>query len=332
VARQRATHGGGGVTRTVQHSDESPHAPNREAGWRAIRHHRVLFLVGNAFLIAALILVPLWLLDPTELLGVSIWEKPLKFFISTGIFCLTYSWLSAHLTRWPRIIRWAGSVIAVSLVIEMVAITGAAAAGTTSHFNVSTPLATFVWAVMATFINAVLVATIVLSVLILFERDEPLTLRLGLGLGSGITAVGMGLAFLMVTPTEAQLLAPQGIFGAHAVGVPDGGPGLPFLSWSTVAGDLRVGHFFGLHAIQVAIAILLVQRQLPRGFQLPAVLVGNLAYLGFVLITTGQALRAEPFTAPGRETLLQLGLLAVVSLASFGALALRERRQVRAAE
>ena len=296
--------------------------------WRAIAYNRTLFWVGISMFVSAAILVPIWLLDPTQILGVSRWEKPLKFFISAGIFSLTYSWLSSHISRWPRLVYWAGVTIGISFIIELIGITGAAALETTSHFNVSNPISVFVWAVMATFVNVIFVSTIVLSLLVLAERNRPFILKLGLGLGSSITAVGMGLAFFMTSPTEEQLADFEGIAGAHAVGIDDGGPGIPFFGWSTVAGDLRVGHFFGLHAIQVAIAIPILQKYLPVVLRLPAVIVGNATYLGFVLIVTAQALRAESFVNPSIQTLSQFLWLAMVSLAALIVLVFFERKRL----
>jgi hypothetical protein len=298
-----------------------------------IKHTPALYWLALISIAAALVLVPFWTLDPRELGGVSIWEKPLKFFISSAIFGITYSWLSSLIDKESRWVRLSGWVIAISLAIELLLITAVAGFGEISHFNVSSPLAITIWSLMATFITLVLVATVVLSGLIIRDRSQAPEVRLGLGLGSLNTAVGMGLAFLMTNPTANQLADFQGIIGSHSVGISDGGPGLPFLGWSTEAGDLRVSHFFGLHSIQVAIALLVFTSVLPVALRLPILIVGNLTYLGFIGILTWQALRAEPFTSPSSLTLTSLIALFAGALLTLGLLvsiSLRSKSKERA--
>jgi hypothetical protein len=282
-----------------------------------LKHTKSLFWLAVFCVVVAIALVPLWIFDSRELLGVSVWEKPIKFYISVAIFSFTYSWLSSFLTRGGRWVRLTGLVIAVSLAVEIVIILAMASIGTTSHFNVSTPTAIAIWSIMATFISIVLFSTIFISLMILFQKQQDFNLKLALALGSVNTAVGMGLAYLMTWPTANQLANYQGIAGAHAVGVSDGGPGLPFLGWSTVAGDLRVGHFFGLHSIQVAAILLAISLLLPVAFRVPLILVGNLTWLGFVGLVTWQSLRAEPFSSPSQLTLTGFGVLLAVAAMSF---------------
>jgi hypothetical protein len=291
-----------------------------------LKHTKSLFWLAVICVVVAVALIPLWILDSRQLLGVSVWEKPIKFYISVAIFSFTYSWLSSFLTRGGRWVKLTGLVIAVSLAIEIVIILAMASIGETSHFNVSTPTAIAIWSIMATFISIVLFSTIFISLMIMFQKQQEFNLKLALALGSINTAVGMGLAYLMTWPTAAQLANYQGIAGAHAVGVSDGGPGLPFLGWSTVAGDLRVGHFFGLHSIQVSAILLALSLLLRLAFRIPLIVVGNLTWLGFVGIVSWQSLRAEPFSSPGELTIASfVVLVALASILFVGLSLLRPR-------
>lgn len=291
--------------------------PERLFDLSRLKHTKSLFWLAVICVVVAVALVPLWILDSRQLLGVSVWEKPIKFYISVAIFSFTYSWLSSLLTRGGRWVKLTGLVIAVSLAVENILILAVASNGETSHFNVSTPTAIAIWSIMATFISIVLFSTIFISLMIMFQKQQEFNLKLALALGSVNTAVGMGLAYLMTWPTANQLANFQGIAGAHAVGVEDGGPGLPFLGWSTVAGDLRVGHFFGLHSIQVATILIAISLLLPISFRVPLILVGNLTWLGFVGLVTWQSLRAEPFSSPSQLTLTGFGVLLAVAAVSF---------------
>lgn len=298
------------------------------ADWRLdlppSRWHRPLLVLGAMLAVLTIVTLIGWLVDDREVLGVNLWEKPLKFAISGTIYAITWSWIIGHFTRWQRAAWWAGTVITVTLAIELVVITGAAIAGITSHFNVSTPLATTLWSIMAVAITTLWIATFVAAVALWRNPGADPARQAAIRTGVAISLLGMGLAFLMTGPTADQLNDWQGIAGAHTVGSADGGPGLPLLGWSTIAGDLRIPHFIGMHALQalplLALLLELGARRVPvlrdalvrRGL----VLTGAGAYLAVVGLVTMQALRGQSIVAPDALTLIIGATIAAASLAA----------------
>ena len=282
----------------------------RQASW-----HRPLLVLAVAMAALALFTAVAAVVDTREVTGVGLWLKPLKFALSVGIYAVTLSWLIGLLPSGSRLRRagWiAGTISTVGLVIEMVIIVGVAAVGLTSHFNVSTPFHTALWSIMAFSIVVVwMVALVVTFVLFRVDLGDPAR-SLAIRAGAIIAVVGMGLAFLMTSPSAQQLATFEGIAGAHAVGVADGGPGLPLLGWSTVAGDLRIPHFVGMHALQVLplliVAIELLARRLPRfrdaRVRLRLVVIAVVTYVLTIGILTWQALSAQSIVHPAGAILI----------------------------
>ncbi len=269
------------------------------------------------------------LIDPRTVTGAPLWAKPLKFAISILVYSLTLSFLLGLVTRGRRVAWWAGTITAAGLLVEMVIIVGAAAAGATSHFNETTSFHAALWHIMAGSIMVVAGVALLVAVL-LFRTDLGDPARsLAIRAGALIAVAGMGLAFLMTEPTASQLDNFKGIAGAHTVGASDGGPGLPLLGWSTVAGDLRIPHFVGMHALQlIPIAALLLEflatripALAPPGtrFRLLWVVIG--LYLGVLALLTGQALAGQSIVRPDLPvTGIAVLLLAGAVLAAAGIL------------
>jgi hypothetical protein len=63
-----------------------------------------------------------------------------------------------------------------------------------------------------------------------------------------VWGVRLGLLMLVLGSIEGVRIVAN---GGHTVGAADGGPGLLFVNWSTGHGDLRIAHFFALHALQI---------------------------------------------------------------------------------
>jgi len=215
-------------------------------------------VVGTGLFLAAL-MVPFGiglLVDPRVITGAPAWLKPMKFAVSTAIYAFTLAWVFTYLPDWPRT-RWlVGRGTAVAFVLELLMIGGQAYRGTTSHFNVATPFDAMIFISMGAIIGLQTVLAAWLAMVLWRQRFADPALGWALRLGLLVTVLGASTGPLMTRPTAAQLTEARAthrlpISGAHTVGAPDGGPGLPVTGWSTQHGDLRVPHFVGLHAWQV---------------------------------------------------------------------------------
>ncbi|WP_155370109.1 hypothetical protein [Catellatospora vulcania] len=277
--------------------------------------HGSRVLTWLSALMGALLLVALvgLVVDDRTVGGQAAWLKPAKFAISFAVYGLTMAWLLGQLRRGRRLARWAAYAIVVTGTLEVGIIVFQAARGRASHYNEATPLDEALWQVMGPTIMVLWVATVVLTVLLwrdgLPDRASTWAVRLGMLL----LLLGLLQGFTMVVPTAEQLaLDEQGVetlMGAHAVGVRDGGPGMPLTGWSTTGGDLRIGHFVGMHGLQ---AVLLFAMLLPAlvadvARRARLVVVFSFGYAGLLVLVTWQALRGQPLLAPDALTLAAAG-------------------------
>ena len=225
--------------------------------------------------------------------GVSVWNKPYKFALSIAIYFATLAWFATLLpggyfrTRRGKLLT---GVPIVCALFEMLYILIQAARGEASHFNESTPLYGALYAMMG--LGAVLMvsACLWMGSSILRHRGYrdiwPLSVSIGL-IGTFVLGGTMG-AYL-------------GGAGSHWVGGdPTDAGGLPLVHWSRTGGDLRVAHFFGIHAMQIIPLFGLLIIALQRKFTLNALVARTLlvsasaAFAAFCIATFVEALRGLP--------------------------------------
>ena len=283
----------------------------------ARRGHRGLYAFAVAMAALTPVLAVLAVVDARVLLGAPLWLKPLKFAISLALYSATLAWMLGQLRE--RALQRVGWIVTVAGAVEMAIIVGQAAVGNRSHYNVDTPLSAALWSTMGMTIVVLWLAT--LAVALRFLR--------GGGTRSGraaTTAVRLGLVVALVGLAEGFLMATA---GAHAVGVPDGGPGLPLVGWSTTGGDLRIAHFVGMHALQglpLIAAGLAVTRRFDELARIRLVGIAAVAWTGLTVLLTWQALRAQPLLAPDALTLGALAVLVLSTLAATASVLVAGRR------
>jgi hypothetical protein len=265
--------------------------------WRA---SRPLTAVGLVMVVVALASIVGVLADPRVITGAPAWLKPFKFAVSTAVYSLTLAWIFQWLTDWPRLRRFVGWTTAIVFVLEVALIDMQAWRGTTSHFNVSTPLDATVFFVMGGAILFQTFVSIAVAVALWRQRFADRALGWALRFGMTLTIVGALTGPLMTRPTAAQLADVRAghrmtVSGSHSVGGVDGGPGLPVTGWSLEHGDLRVAHFIGLHAVQVLalLAVGLSRWLRSEAARVTAVRVAAASYASLFVLLLWQALRGQ---------------------------------------
>jgi hypothetical protein len=250
-----------------------------------IARDRLVGTTAVAFLALFVALAVIAPFDTRLVTGINPWIKPMKFAISIAIFLATIAWFMPELGPRPRARRWLGLTMVAMMVIEIVAIAGQAARGTTSHFNNSSPFNAIVFGIMGT---AITINTIAVAVMLaLLRRDRPeerLGYLWGMRLGMALFVLGSAIGFVIVGNS------------GHSVPGPDGGPGVPFLNWAVDQGDLRVAHFVGLHALQALplLGFLLDRRHAAPALRTRTLSAAAVLWLAATAATLVLALRGRP--------------------------------------
>jgi hypothetical protein len=265
----------------------------REVLGEVYRRDPVLALTGWAMLALFAALLAVAPFDARTVAGLNPWVKPLKFCVSVTAYVWTLAWLAGYLRthpRWVRLVSWGTALV---FAVEMACIVSQAARGVTSHYNTATPYDAAVFSLMGMMIafNTLLVA--VALALFFLRTSEPLA-------PAYLWGVRLGLLLFLLGSLEGTAMISR---AAHTVGAPDGGPGLPFVNWSTRSGDLRVAHFLAFHALQLLpLAGYALARHRPgwtRRRQVACVLALALLYAAGVSLVFWQAVAGRPLLGPG---------------------------------
>lgn len=295
-----------------------------------------LTAVGTLMFIVAIASAVGIFADPRIITGVPAWLKPFKFAISTSIYSFTLAWVFGWLSDWPRVRRVVGWTTAIVFVLEVSIIDTQAWRGTTSHFNSATTLDRTLFIIMGSAIVAQTIVSVAVAVALWRQRFSDRSLGWALRLGMTLTIIGALTGGLMTRPTSQQIEAaragaPMMTIGAHTVGAPDGGPGIPVTAWSSEHGDLRVPHFIGLHALQALALVAIGLRWWRRNeaTRVKAVLVATASYTSLFVLLLWEALHGRSVTSTDPATLASLGIWAVGTVLALGWVAFGSRSAPR---
>ncbi|MBS7563008.1 hypothetical protein KHS38_01210 [Mucilaginibacter sp. Bleaf8] len=239
----------------------------------------VLYFFGVAHLALFVILIVVALFDQRQLLGVNLWIKPVKFALSIALYCLTWPLLLQYLP-FERLRRRFARFTAFAMSFEMAAIASQAARGQLSHYNNSSHYNLLVFNLM----GIVIVSQTLFALYIGIKFFKVKAVQISPAM---LWAIRLGIIMACFFALEGGVMAAK---MAHTVGAADGSPGLPLFNWSRIAGDLRIAHFMGMHALQMIPLFALINGMKSA----KPTIVFALIYFVIVLLLLFNALQGRP--------------------------------------
>lgn len=242
--------------------------------------NETLFYYGLACLAIAIVCLVMTRLSDTQVYNVNAWYKPFKFAFSTFTFAWAMAWYCHYLPDFNiQVFNW---TVILLLSFEIIYIAIMAAQGQASHYNVSSPFYSLMFSMMA--LAATLVTLYTAFVGLLFFTGQFPSLP-----NHYLWAIRLGILIFVVFSFEGFLMGGR---MSHTVGLENDNSNLFIFGWSKLAGDLRVSHFIGMHALQV---LPLLSFYLLRDTK--TTLLAGLLYGALALFTLVQALNGKPFLA-----------------------------------
>jgi hypothetical protein len=236
---------------------------------------RVLSRLGWALVLAVPVFAALAMFSAGTAAGGNPWIKPIKFSLSFSTFASTISLLlmALQIPQWQ--LKLARRVIAASVALEIFSLGAQAWRSAYSHSGYLLLDSTL----SLTTNSMVMINTaIVCWMLALFCANRVRTDVVDRPMVSAIRYSIM--IFLAGNAIGGYMLSR----GSHTVGTADGGPGLPFVNWSTIGGDLRIAHFIAIHAIQIVPLFAYILSQMAP---IPAVRQRKLAVAALAIVVGG---------------------------------------------
>ena len=163
------------------------------------KRNKILYYFGWLCMVGAILSIVLIQVDNTFITGINAWIKPLKFFLSVGIYSWTMGWLLYYLQYQKKVTSYSWAAVII-MTFELSVIVWQASNGRLSHFNISTPLYTWLFQFMGIAIVTITLWTAYMT--FLFFRQKQFSIS-----ETYLWGIRLGMIFFIIFSFEGGLMA-----------------------------------------------------------------------------------------------------------------------------